>query len=121
MRGDDPDRLAADGSVSFLSISTASGGDWIGSSVSDGSRNKRVVISRYSASASKVIIEIDMMSRLKVIELMGHCKSPAANLSMGLDIAVENDNVSAWIASTTNFSSQHLAGGTGNDTTDRIR
>ena len=41
-----------------------------------------------------MIIAIDMMCRLRIIELTGYSKSPAANLSMGLDIAVENDNVS---------------------------
>jgi hypothetical protein len=62
-----------------------------------------------------------MMSRLKVIELMGCCKSPAANLSTGLDIAVENDNVPAWVAGMMNFSSQNLTEATGNGATGAIR
>jgi hypothetical protein len=52
---------------------------------------------------------------------MGYCNPPAANLGMGLDIALENDNVSQWAAGMMNFSTQKSIGGTGDDSTGGIR
>jgi hypothetical protein len=86
-----------DGSIVFFTVSAVAGAGCSGASASDGSRKNCVAINRYSASASKAPVAIENMSRLKVMELMelmGYCKSPVANLSMGLEIGIDYDDVS---------------------------
>jgi hypothetical protein len=59
--------------------------------VSGGSSSSRDAINQYSASVNRVTIAIGKMSRLKIIEIKGHCQLPRGNLNMGFDITVEND------------------------------
>ena len=98
-RGNDADSggSAAEGSITFLPVSRLVGADWDGAADVIGSRSHCFAISGYSTSARGATIAIAMMSRLKVIELMGYCQSPAVNLSMGLLFVVGNDHVSKWV------------------------
>jgi len=64
---------------------------------------------------------VELVCGLKIIELKGDSKSPAAKPGMRLDITLENDNFSQWIAGMMDFLSLNSTGGTGNDATGRIR
>jgi hypothetical protein len=81
----------------------------------------RVAFIRYNASASRMINAIEVMCRLEIIGPQGNCGSPAANLSTGLDIAVEHDNVLPWKAVMMSCSTQKMTGETDDDATAGIR